>query len=465
MLNFTDPEKSMDLDIVISKFQQIKSGFSVFIEKNEFLDLIDFYLTQNQMEDAIEVLDIAIKLYPDCFELKLTEAQLLIEAGFHKQASYKLKDLYKNHSGDLGLLMLIGINFAKSSIINKSLIFFDKAVNLLENEDQSPILYTISQIFIEIGRYDVASFYLTKAYQINPKDDKTILDLAFCLERTEKLDKSKKLYNAYLKLNPFSTLAWYNLGVVYSKINDNEKAIEAFDFALAIDPNFSSALYNKANIYYNNKNNNIAIECLERFLQLEQNNAQAFYLKGLANFNSDRPKKAAKDLINALKIDKSISNAWYYLSMVYFKCNMLKKAKKSLFKALELENLNSKYWAFAAKLFSSEENYKNADKAYMHTISFDPFEDKYWFDYSEYKSKTNDIPEAISILKTGKEFITNSYLLNIKLSSLNLLLNDTNSALFYLNEAIKINPNATNKLIKIHPDKNQAELLTDSIQI
>ncbi|MBN2893822.1 MAG: tetratricopeptide repeat protein [Bacteroidales bacterium] len=465
MFNLPDPKNSGDLAMVISKFRKLESGVSIYIEKNEFLDLIDYYITQDKIIKAIKVLDYAIEFFPSCFEMKLTEAQLLIETGLFTQATQKLKKLYIESPDDLGLLMLIGINYAKSGITNKSMMFFDKALAQLENDQKSPILYTISQTFIQAGRYDIASLYLTKAYQVNPKDDSIILDLAFCLERNEIFDKSKKLYSSYLKRNPFSKLAWYNLGVVLTKLEENEKAIEAFDFAIAIDPKFSSAMYNKANILLNLGLFKEAVNEFNNVVFLEKGNASAIFHRGLAYFNQSSYKNALADIKSSLKIQEDQPEAWFYLAKIYFKFNKICRTKKALYRALNLENLNSKYWELAAKVFLYEDNYKSADKAFMHAISFDPFVDKYWFEYSDHKKQIKDFSEAISILKMGKEFISNVFLLNLKLSSLHFLNKDNKNAIISFKEANKIDSQALSNFSKIHPNKKEIAFLTDNIKV
>lgn len=463
MFNLQNPRNSRDLEIAISKFRQLEKGESVYIEQEEFLDIIDYYLTEHQISKAIKVLNYAIKFYPKCYELKLAEAQLLIEAGIFSQATQKLKKLYLQNPDDLGLLMLIGINYAKSGIINKSMMFFDKALSKIENENKSPVLYTISQTFIQTGRFDIASYYLTKAYQYDSKDDSIIMDLAFCLERTKNYKKSQKLYTSYLRKNPFSKLAWYNLGVVYSSLDKPQKSLEAYDFAIAIDPNFSSAMVNKANILINSGHLDESISVLDNILYLEENNATALFQRGFVQLQLQNYKNAYSDLKNSLKIEENNSEAWYNLSKLYLKFNKISRAKKALYNSLFIENLNSKYWAFAAKIFLTEDNYELADKAYMHAISFDPFEDKYWFDFSDYKRKIKDISEAISILKSGKEFITDVCLLNLKLSSLHLLNKDNTNAIITYKEASKLNPKALYKLNKIHPNKNEVEFLEENV--
>lgn len=463
MFKFLTPDNPRNLAILIDKFQKLEKGVFTHIKKNEFLDLIDYYLTQNKINKAIKILDYATEYYPKCFDLKLTEAQLLIEAKLFKQASIKLKKLYIKKPDNLGLLMLIGINYAKRGIINKSQIFFEKALELLTPKEKSPILYTISQTYIQVNRYDIASLYLKKALKINPRNETIILELAFCLERNSMYQKSMKLYNLYLKKNPFSKLAWYNLGVVYNNLEEPQKAIKAFDLAIAIDPKFSSAIFNKANNLLNFNKNKEAIKEFNKVIYYEKENFTAIHRRGIAYYRSNNLKKAYSDFKSSLKTQKNQSEAWFYLAKLFFKLKKIKRTKKALFEALNLSKLNSEYWELAAKIFLFENNYKAADKAYMYTISFSPSVDKYWFEFSDYKKQIKDISEAISILNAGKEFISDILMLHLKLSSLHLLNKDKKNAIISLKEAKKINSKALKTFETLHPNKKEVAILVNNI--
>jgi len=461
MLNLPEPENSRKIDLLVSRYKKVENQQTLFFDVEEFLDLIEYYLTNESIKSAFIILNKAIKIYPNNFELKITEAQLLIESGLYSQASKKLKILFEEAPEDFGLLMLIGINYAKSGIINKSLQFFDKAIALVQDTQLTTVHYSISQIFIQIGRYDIASYHLSKAYNYSPEEDSIILDLAFCFERSEKNEKSKKLHKIYLQKNPFSELAWYNLGVVYSKLGLNEDAINAFDFAIAIEPTFSSPVFNKANILFETKRYTEAIDNFSKVIAIETSNASAIYFRGMCYLGNNNLKNALNDFQNSLKIQNNQPLVWFEMANVYLKLAKNKLAKKAIYNALKIEKLNSKFWALAAKILIKEKKYKFADKAYMHAISFDPFEDTYWFDYSDYKKKMHDFEEAISVLKMSKEFVTDTLSMHLKLSSLYLLNNDNNNAILSFKSANEINPNAINRFSVMHPNKKQLLIIKE----
>lgn len=461
MPQLPEPQKSSEINYLISRYKLLENGEKIYFDETNFLDLIDHYIIQNKHKKAFSVLSKAFEYYPESYDILLSEAQLLIETGLNIAASKKLKKLYKLKPKDMGLIMLIGINYTNLSIINKAMMFFDKALSMIKNKNKELLLYSIAQTFIQAGRYDVAAFYLTKAYQISPKDKTIILDLAFCLERTKNYKKSEKLYKAYLKKDPFSKLAWYNLGVVLTSLQKVDEAIEAFDYSIAIDQKFSSPIYNKADLFFQIKKYNKSIEEFTKLLELENSNATALYLRGVSYFYTAKFKSALKDLKHSLKIQTNNPEAWFYLAKIYFLSKNFSKAKKALFFALEADKINAQYWKLSADIFLKEKNYKFANKSFLQAIASDPFIESLWFEYADFKTKLNDYQEALSILNNGKEFITDNLTYLLKLSSLYLLINDKNKAKQIFKNANLICENALEKIEAFHPDKKQISVLTD----
>ncbi len=459
MLQFSESQNNDDIESLIIRFDMLQKGADVFFKEENFIELIDYFIIKDEIKKAFTILTKALKIYPESYDIRISEAQLLIESGLNTAAAKKLKELYKKRPNDLGLILLIGINYTKLSITNKAIVFFDKAVSMIEEKSKKVILYSISKTLIQTGRYDIAAYYLTRAYQISPNENYIILDLAFCLERNHNYKKSEKLYKVYLKKNPFSKLAWYNLGVVLSELQKVEEAIQAFDYSIAIDTNFSSPILNKAELYFQTKKYSKAIEDFTKLLELEHSNALALYLRGVSYFKLNKFKNAFKDLKKSLKIQDDNPQAWFYIAAIYYYAQKNKKAKKSLHKALNQDQLNSKYWRLAAKIFRKNKNYLNAEKSLSAAISFDPFIDEYWFAYSELKTKQKKYEEAIKILNTGKDFIEDTVKYLLKLSSLYLLNNDKINAQKSFKNADNLCENALNKFISIHPNKNQISFL------
>ena len=56
-------------------------------------------------------------------------------------------------------------------------------------------------------------------FELEPEFKAHLYDLAYAYEKTEDFDNSIKFYLKYLEEEPFSDSAWYNLGIIYNKLD------------------------------------------------------------------------------------------------------------------------------------------------------------------------------------------------------------------------------------------------------
>ena len=245
-----DANLTNEMQIIINRYEKIKQKKKItYFDIHEFEEIISHYIENNNLKSGYEVLKIATRQHPDSLILQQKEAQLLIESGYFIKAIQILKQIISLEPSNFEVILLVGVAYGKLGNIKNSLKYFEQALTeFVDDENRIFILYNISLTYINIGRYDIAAKFLKKAYFIDKYDFEVIFDLAFCLERIDEIEESCQLYERYVTSDPFSKLAWYNLGVVYNKLNLYKKSIQAYDYSIALDEKFASPLLNKADV-------------------------------------------------------------------------------------------------------------------------------------------------------------------------------------------------------------------------
>ena len=66
---------------------------------------------------------------------------------------------------------------------------------------------------------------------------KKTFDLAVKNHQENKTDIAQELYNQVLKIDPNQTGAHNNLGIIFQKLGENQKAKESYEKAIEVDPN------------------------------------------------------------------------------------------------------------------------------------------------------------------------------------------------------------------------------------
>lgn len=332
---------------------------------------------------AEKVLEIDPK-HLDCLNLLkeiYIEQEKMQEA---KEISEKIYEIQPNNQ-----------NLAKKIKILNDLNDNDEIQNIEDsiNEINDEVLYEIACNYNNIKDFDKAQKLLEKCYEINNKNQKTILLLAKIHYENKNYEKAQQLFTELENIEPSAEVTNY-LGLF--KLNDKNfaAAIEYFQKAIEIEPKNHEYIYNLASAYFLN---GWLAEALQFFTQAillapdkvdyryslaylyyqkEEYDKAVFELKnikklnpehGMSNVLSAMIKAKKGDLLNAKEqleeiIDKNKSDDFAYSALggIYKELSMIDSAKGALKKAIEL-NPNSLY--YLSELIELETEQKNYDQA------------------------------------------------------------------------------------------------------
>ena len=262
MNDFFEHEDDDSLSDLLERFDTMLSEDAhYFFDVEEYEDLIDHYLSINDLKKCSSAISHALEQYPGHSNLMIRQAQLLVST-------------------------------------NKA----EKALRVLARvEDIDPsnsdIYITKGAIYSQLKRYDDAIKEYNKA-----------------LSQGEILSS---IYSNIMDRHPYSRFAWFNLGVAYNNIELFEKAIEAFDFAIAIEPTFSSAYFNKANSLAGMQMYHHAIAAYRETFEHEEPEALTYYYIGECYEKTGELDKAIENFRKTIEMDENIADAWVGLGVCY----------------------------------------------------------------------------------------------------------------------------------------------------
>ncbi len=123
---------------------------------------------------------------------------------------------------------------------------FDSLYDGLDDSSKVSRIIDDYEKLIESGLNNEALNLIDYALEIDPNNDEILNDKANVYSRLNEDDKALLYYNKSLEINPNNSNTLSNLGYHYQKLGKYDLAIETFDKALAMDRNNLSALNNKA---------------------------------------------------------------------------------------------------------------------------------------------------------------------------------------------------------------------------
>jgi len=255
-------------------FDDISKAVSLDTTKADYyLQLADISFKGLQIQRSVDSFKKAIALDPKNKEthLKLSELYLYIKA-------------YPQCLAEANEALMIDKNIAKA--------YFIKGFAYKETAD-TPKAVSSFQTVVELQ-----SDYYDAYIQLGN------------IEAARKNKIALQYYNNALRIQPSSTEALYNRGLLYQNTGEIEKAVEDYKSILKINTNYEDAHYNLGYIdFAYKKDYKSAITHFTDAIRVNNQYAEAFYNRGVAYEFSGDKKNAEKDYRQALSIVPTFKQA------------------------------------------------------------------------------------------------------------------------------------------------------------
>ena len=98
---------------------------------------------------------------------------------------------------------------------------------------------------------------------------KETFDLAVQNHQNNKLNVAHDLYNQVLKIDPGNVSTLNNLGIIFKKLGEYQKAKGCYEKAIAINPNYADAHNNLGGVFKELREYQKAKECFEKALEID----------------------------------------------------------------------------------------------------------------------------------------------------------------------------------------------------
>lgn len=148
------------------------------------------------------------------------------------------------------------------------------------------------------------------------------------------------LWLATAKTSPSSPQNHNNLGDLYNRRGDWEKAVEEFEKAIELKPNYGDAYHNLANTYHQVKQDDLAIENYQKALSLNPSLWQSHQNLASLYFNQKQFDLAKQNLEAAIEIAPQNLNLHLNLVLIHLRQGEKNKAKAVLEQILMLDPQN-----------------------------------------------------------------------------------------------------------------------------
>ena len=407
---------------LVSKFEKMcQKGSVAFPSERPYFMLIDYFQEEYLVDRSLEVADYAIAQYQYSAELRIRKAQLLIDCQREELAMAELDHAEILSPNDLAIPIMRAEALASLELFEDALAILEELKLLVGAEALSRVFLAESLVFEAMEEYQRMFYSLKAALLENPKNKEALERMWICVELSKKFRESIALHEQILDVDPYSYLAWYNLGAAQSYYGNYEEAIEAYEYAFLINENFELAYKDCAEICFEIKNYHKALSCYQEVLEHFEPDYYLFQRIGQCYQNLKSYAIAKTFFEKAAQLDPFNDEVFFHLGECYMKEENWAKAIRYFKHAIRIEDKREEYFAAMGEAYFQSGDYEKALPLFKEATEIAPEQSEYWVKYARFLVDLGKIDDALDVIDEGEEYTGDTNLMYYRVGCLFLL--------------------------------------------
>lgn len=443
-----DEEEHFHLSI--SKFESmLRSNKILFFDSEEFENIILHYLDSGKLNLSKKALKLGLEQHPNSVGLKLVKVEMLVFEDKLDEAQRLIQELKAvDPTNEEVYIQQSGI-FSKKGLHAKAIEAL--LVALQYTEDLADVYSLLGMEYLYIDDLEQARYYFKKCIENDPDDQSALYNIVYCYDFLDQPRDAIKFLEEYVDENPYSEVAWHQLGKQHMHLKEYEKAITAFDFATAIDDKFIGAILEKGKAYESVHHYEKAIECYQETLEIDDSSSYVLWRIGSCFEAMHKDKKALKYFLRTVHQDPMLDKGWISITDLYIKNGNFMKALRYVNEAINIDNQNKLYWRRFAVINKELFFMEDAEYGFSKAVeNGDIYLDTYllWADTLQYLGMFD---KGIEQLLKANELFPNEYEISYRLAGLYFMTEESEQGKYYLSEGLHSNAKNLTLFEKIFP--------------
>jgi tetratricopeptide (TPR) repeat protein len=435
-MNLSQEEEENSLSL--SKFESmLKTNKVFFFDSEEFEDIILHYMDTGRINLAKKALKLGLEQHPKSTGLKLVQVEMLVFENKLEIAEKLLNELYSLEPTNEEIYIQKANIHSKRDEHEKAIEFLKIALKY--TDDYADVYSMIGMEYLFMDDLELAKENFIKCLEDDTEDYSSLYNVVYCFDFLEQNEEAIVYLNKFIDKNPYSEVAWHQLGRQYYALKNFEKAVWAFEYATLIDDSFLGAYMEKAKSYEKLKKFQEAIECYT--IAIELDDPSSFVLLRLAKCYErlGNIEFALNFYLKTIHEDPLLDKGWIAITDFYIRQKNFQKALYYVNKAIAINDNNPSYWKRFAAINSALQFFEEAEYGYQKAfesgdVNLDTF--TLWTDVLHY---LGEFETAIEILVEATTIFPDEYEIEYRLAGLYFLCNETINGKFHLINGLRLN--------------------------
>ena len=434
-MHISDEEE--DYNLSLSKFESmLKTNKVLFFDSEEFEEIILHYLDMGKAALAKKALKLALEQHPKSTGLKLVQVEMLVYEDKLEQAEKLLNELYAIEPTNEEIYI------QKANIYSKR-DNHEKAVELLQialkyTDDFADVYNLIGMEYLFMDNLELAKDNFMKCLEEDTEDQAALYNVVYCFEFLDQNEDAIVYLNKYIDRNPYSEIAWHQIGRLNYGLKRYEDALRAFEFATLIDDEFLGAFMEKAKALERLKKYEEAIESYTRTIELDDATPYALLRIGKCYEKIGNKVFALKYFNKTVHEDPLLDKGWIAITDFYVRQKKYQKALFYVNKALSIDNQNHLYWKRFATINKELNLFEEAEFGYRKAVEFGDYQLDTWLFWVDILQFLGEFESAIQTLLQASEHFPEEYQVEYRLAGLYFMIHDDKKAKFHLSNGLRL---------------------------
>lgn len=433
-LSNEEEENSLSL----SKFESmLKTNKVFFFDSEEFEDIILHYLDTGRINLAKKALKLGLEQHPKSTGLKLVQVELLVFEDKLDIAERMLNELYAIEPTNEEI-------YIQKANIHSKRDEHEKAVELLKyalkyTDDYADVYSLIGMEYLFMDDLEKAKENFIKCLDEDLEDHSALYNVVYCFDFLDQNNEAILFLNSFIDRNPYSEVAWHQLGRQYYTIKDYDQAVRAFDYATLIDENFLGAYLEKAKALEKLKKYQEAIDCYTVTMELDDATSFALLRVGKCHEKLGNTELALQFYLKTVHEDPLLDKAWIAITDFYIRQKNFQKALYYANKALGIDNENKLYWKRYATINKALNFFEEAEYGFRKAVEYGDYELDTWLFWVDILQFLGEFDSAVQTLLQAAEYFPEEYQVEYRLAGLYFMLQDDVKGKFHLSNGLRLN--------------------------
>ena len=421
----------------LTRFESmLKTNDVLFFDSNEFESIALYYLENGKMALAKKAVKLGLTQHPGSSVLKLLKVEILVFEDKLDLAEELLNQIEALEGPNEEIYIQKASILSKKDQHLEAIETLEMGLEISLDEAEFHSLMGMEYLFLE--DFESAKQSYIKCLEVDDEDYSALYNVMYCFDFLEQKGAAIEYLNQFLDKNPYSEIAWHQLGKQYFDLKKYKKALAAFDFAIISDDYFIGAYLEKGKVLEKLGKYNEAIENYNITLTLDDPSSFAYLRIGKCYEKLGLEDLALKHYRQTVHEDPLLDKGWIAITDYFIKKKNFQKALYYINKAINIDEENVLYWKRFAKINNRLNLLEEAERGYRRSLELGNYELETWIRRCDILTGLGEYETAIHNLLQATEFYPETAEIEFRLAGLYFTLHELEKGQFHLHNGLKL---------------------------